>query len=166
MHTDVLVVGGGVSGLRAAIQASVEGAKVTLINKGSIGIGSETAYLDHLIELTVVGVSETKNDEKLYAKDLIDFGRNVNDENLVNTFVSNSNVEYQYIEALGVPMEKIDQTYPSHRAPRLIKGIGHFGQNLLSRLKNEAITKGVNIIENATLYDVKDEEDCRIAYIG
>ncbi|MFB4159694.1 FAD-binding protein [Geomicrobium sp. JSM 1781026] len=166
MQTDVLVVGGGVSGLRAAIQASVEGAKVTLINKGSIGTGSETAYLDHLIELTVVGVSENEEDKTLYAKDLIDFGRHINDEDLVNTFVTNSLAEYEYISSLGVPMEKIDHTYPSHRAPRLIKGIGHFGQNLLSRLKNEAISKGVNIIENATLYDVKEETSFRTAYVG
>ncbi|MGY4688510.1 FAD-binding protein [Salibacterium sp. K-3] len=165
MNIDVLVVGGGVSGLRSAIKASEEQSNVTLITKGKIGVGSETAYLDHLIELTVLAVSETKNDHQLFISDLLNFGQEINNKELVNTFVESSREEYQYLQSLGVPMENDSQTYPSHRAPRLKKGIGHFGENLLNILKNEAIKNGVNIIENAILYDVESTDSHKLGHV-
>lgn len=165
MNTDVLVVGGGVSGLRAAIKASEKGSNVTLVTKGKIGTGSETAYLDHLIELTVLAVSDSKKDNELFISDLLNFGRNMNDEKLVNTFVTNSNEEYQYVRSIGIEMEEDPRTYPSHRSPRLKKGIGHFGESLLSKMKNEAIINGVNIIENATLYEVENNEKIRRSHV-
>lgn len=165
MNTDILVVGGGVGGLRSAISASEEGASVTLVTKGIVGAGSETAYLDHLIELTVLAVSQNEQDNQLFEGDLLNYGHQINNNDLVKLLVEQSNKEYKYVTSIGVPMEKDSNTYPSHRSPRLVKGVGHFGQTLLSKLKNEAIKKGVNIIENATLYEVEQEGETKRAHI-
>ena len=43
MKTDVIVVGGGLAGILAVYGAQSEGAKVTLIDRGSIGIGTNSA---------------------------------------------------------------------------------------------------------------------------
>jgi len=37
IHTDVLVIGGGIAGIRAAIEAHDNGVHVSLVNKGAFG---------------------------------------------------------------------------------------------------------------------------------
>jgi succinate dehydrogenase/fumarate reductase flavoprotein subunit len=150
----VLVIGGGCAGLRAAISARQQGADVTVVTKGVIGQGSATAFLDHLIEFTVVGVSRDPQDQDLFVEDLLSFGHYVNDPHLVRLFVESTQSEFQYLQSLGIAFEPEGQMFPSHRSPRLIKGIDGFGEVLLQKLEQEALSIGVKIIENASMYHV------------
>lgn len=150
--TDVLVIGGGCAGLRAAIAARQEGVDVTLVTKGMIGHGSATSFLDHLIEFSVVGVSRNQDDEVSYARDLLNFGHEVNDPKLVRLFVKGTKDEFTYLQKLGVPFESEDLMFPSHRSPRLRKGVGEFGEILLKKLAEQALALGVRMIENASVY--------------
>lgn len=169
VNTDVLIIGGGCAGLRAAISAKQQGADVTVVTKGTIGQGSATAFLDHLIEFTVVGVSRDQQDQDLFVEDLLSFGHHVNDPHLVRLFVESTQSEFQYLQSLGIPFESEGQMLPSHRSPRLIKGIGGFGEILLQKLEQEALSIGVTIMENASMYHIDKESfphSCQVMVKG
>ena|GEM_PF-4809668 len=164
-ETDVLVVGGGVAGLRAALAARKEGVNVTLVSKGKIGSGSSTAYLDHLCEFTALGVSLSEGDRLNYEMDLTDFGRKVNDPDLVKYFVNHTQEELDLLKALELRFADEHQILPSHRSPRIVKALGDFGTEMLLRLKDEALKEGVEIFEHSSLYYVERENfpsACRI----
>ncbi|GAB7388021.1 fumarate reductase subunit A [Bacillaceae bacterium] len=156
--TDVLVIGGGCAGLRAAIAARQKGANVTIVTKGKIGQGSATSFLDHLIEFTVVGVSRDQEDEQLFIEDLLSFGHHVNNPELVAQFVKSTRSEFHYLQSLGIPFAEEGLMFPSHRSPRLFRGIGEFGELLLERLKREAESLGVTFIENACVYFIEHND--------
>jgi len=42
MQRDVIIVGGGLAGIMAAFSAQAEGAEVLLIDRGSIGVGTNS----------------------------------------------------------------------------------------------------------------------------
>ncbi len=164
-ETDVLVIGGGVAGLRAALAAKREGVKVTLVSKGNIGGGSSTAYLDHLCEFTALGVSASERDRLDYETDLMDFGREVNDPRLVKYFVEHTQEELEFLKTFNLKFDGEHQMLPSHRSPRIVKALGEFGTDMLLKLKDEALKEGVVIYEYSSLYDIEREtfpSTCRI----
>ena len=52
-HLDVLVIGGGGAGLRAAIEAAEAGAKVGIVSQSRVGYGSLTAMSGGATRATV-----------------------------------------------------------------------------------------------------------------
>lgn len=93
LKNDVLVIGSGGAGLRAAIAAASGGASVTLVSKGPLGRSGATiiAGADIMADggtLAELGYpdkpDDTPND---WARDILIEGFNLNDENLVHAYV-------------------------------------------------------------------------------
>ncbi|ALS24986.1 MULTISPECIES: FAD-dependent oxidoreductase [Paenibacillus] len=158
-ETDVLIVGGGSAGLRAALAARETGARVLVVNRGGKTYGGATSYLDKLIEVTGLAVALNKEDSDLYYKELYDFGMKVNSRELVRTFTDNSEKELRFLESIGVEFERQGNEYvwmqiPSHSRPRVVKGMSDFGTEILTRLVKACEEKGVQFLAHTGIYEI------------
>ena len=55
MQRDVIIVGGGLAGIMAAFSAQAEGAEVLLIDRGSIGVGTNSILAGGVGSQSVTG---------------------------------------------------------------------------------------------------------------
>ncbi|MEO2601658.1 FAD-binding protein, partial [Clostridium butyricum] len=102
---DVFVIGAGIAGVMAAIQASQKGASVIIASSANILSGS--SFYPGTWGLGLIG-PENKEDEKDLARTIKDVGCDVVDENLVQTFVSNIPKGIQLIKSMNIKLKEAD----------------------------------------------------------
>lgn len=152
METDVVVVGGGGSGLAAAIEARTSGAQVVLLEKNPLlggttacSIGSITATgTPHQARLGIVDTPEEHlRDWALFSKHV---GRPDN-EALCKVLTDNVPDTLRWLDAAGVeflgPLEE-----PPHRKPRMHNVLPN-SRAYIFHLERYARRVGVRIVVNA-----------------
>lgn len=100
ISTDVLVIGAGLTGLRAALAASQFGKKVLVLSKGprcSYGVMGFNA---------AVGKEDS---DKLYYEDILSSGKGLSNKKLAYILSKNSALELRYLESNGLNFEKTAQ---------------------------------------------------------
>lgn len=105
-NCDVLVIGTGGAGSRAALEARRQGADVILIAKGPMGRCELTA-------MTMPGFgallpSNPRDSSDNYMADTLDGGAYLNDANLVHTLAQGSAEAIDFLEKLGVRFDRQD----------------------------------------------------------
>ena len=98
---DVFVMGAGIAGIMAAIEASNNGQKVIISSSSNIFSGS--SFYPGTWGLGLIG-PEDRNDEEDLAKTIKEVGCNVVDEELVETFVKNINPSIDLLKEMGVKL--------------------------------------------------------------
>jgi succinate dehydrogenase / fumarate reductase, flavoprotein subunit len=98
---DVLIIGGGISGLRAAIAARQAGASVVLVSKvhplrtnsamNASGLNAPTGSDDSVAD---------------YIQDILAVGENLSDPQVVNTFAGAARDEIIWLDRMGVPFNR------------------------------------------------------------
>ena len=97
VKTDVLVIGGGGAGMRAALAARENGSEVLLVSKTPMGKSTCTYLSAGAFALAVEGMSkETHRELTLQA------GRGINDRELVEIFVEEAPERVRELERFGV----------------------------------------------------------------
>ena len=76
--TDVLVIGGGAAGTRAALEAAAEGADVILLSKGPISRSGVTPLAEGSIT-AALGARDPLDNPAAHAEDLLREGRSLAD---------------------------------------------------------------------------------------
>lgn len=142
LSTDVLIVGGGGAGLRAAVSAAEQNVDVILVNKGMITRSGITPTAEFGI-LGQVDICPGDSKEELY-NDIIRVGYQLSDQNLVNVYVRDIRKRILELESYGCPFRKnkdgkfFQYIVPGEKYPRnlSIKGGGY---SLLLALEKEAL---------------------------
>lgn len=153
IETDVLVVGGGGAGFRAAIAASEKGAKVVLLSKGPLARCGATpmAGADFTMDgrsLAEMGFDgDPKDSEELFFSDIVHQGYYLNNQKLVE----------QYLRAAPQQLKDLiewDVTiiYSEQRAI-LTSGI-----SIMDALLRRAKKLGVHLLEDVMLVDLVTQE--------
>jgi fumarate reductase (CoM/CoB) subunit A len=110
IQTDVLVVGGGAAGARAAIEAHQVGAKVTLVVKGELGVmgvrgagatGSGAPRYLHLFN-SMTKHSSIREEAESYYQRAIRAGLGIADRNLVRILVNGASGAKQSLDQWGL----------------------------------------------------------------
>lgn len=101
---DVFVMGAGIAGIMAAIEASNNGQKVIISSSSNIFSGS--SFYPGTWGLGLIG-PEDRNDEEDLAKTIKEVGCNVVDEELVETFVKNINPSINLLKEMGLSLKKL-----------------------------------------------------------
>lgn len=162
--TDVLVIGGGSAGLRAALAARAKGARVLVVNRGGSHSGGSTAYLDKLIEFTGLGVSVGSSESQLYYEELRSYGKEINSDQLLKVFSADDEEELKFLESIGVQFQREGNDYkwiklPSHTRPRVLRGMEDFGTEILKRMVKACQDAGVEFLTHTQVYRVvKDSQ--------
>lgn len=140
IETDVLVIGGGGAGARAAIEAHTKGASVILASKGPISRSGTTPQAWPSYEAPF-GFEDPRDNPEVHFHDTVREGRFLGDENLVWPLASEAGQRALDLQQYGVRFEEKDgrflqvhhpgQTYPRNL---VIKGGGY---GLISGLLRE-----------------------------
>ena len=112
-ETDVLIIGGGGAGLRAALEADRVGAKVKIVAKGDIGSSGCTAR--SVSELSAyscsLGHADPRDTPYHHFRDTIDQGRKCADERLVRILAQESPKRFLEIVEMGGTFKKNGARY-------------------------------------------------------
>ena len=150
---DLLVVGSGIAGLYAAIQAQERGASVLLVTKGGIEEAS-TRYAQGGIA-AAVGHDDTPAD---HLRDTIEAGAGLVDEAAARILVEGAAERIADLVRYGVQFDATDgavalTTEAAHSAPRILHARGdQTGLEIELSLSELARREGVTILEH-TLAD-------------
>lgn len=143
LSTDVLVIGSGGAGLRAAIEARRQGVNVLLISKSKTGLANCTT--------SAMGAFRVSQEEKGVARhfrETLEAGRFLNDPTLVRTLVTKAWSAVKELKKFGVELS-VEKGKASIIAERQPAGI------ILSKaLGSHALSSGVKVLEKAIAFDL------------
>jgi len=119
IKTDVLIIGGGGAGMRAAVAAASRGGEVLVANKGPVGRSGTTPMAMEAYQ----AVCHPGDTEETHFRDTVEGGRFLGDENLIATLVARAPERARDLESFGVrfkkkpdgsfdPMHHPGQTFP------------------------------------------------------
>jgi fumarate reductase (CoM/CoB) subunit A len=167
---DVLIIGGGGAGIRAAIAARAKGADVFIASKSRIGYGNNT-FISKGVFAAATGWRDSFDSPQVHIKDTIEGGRHINDKRLVRKVAEGSPKQIDFLEACGVKFSrkdgKIRVTHtPGHSYPRHVAGEHHTGRDLIIPLRNYAIKTGVRFGEGVFITRLFTSEDHIAAAAG
>ena len=97
---DVLVIGGGGSGLRAAVEARERGADVLVVSKSRVGYGNNT-YISKAA-FSATGWGDPQDGSHVHLKDTVIGGRFLNDQKLVALMAEQASSQVPFLEKCGV----------------------------------------------------------------
>ena len=113
MKTDVIVVGAGLAGIMAAYGAESEGARVVLIDRGSIGIGTNSAMANGVFSSPTSSYSVEE-----YVRDTLNMGRMINREPFVQLLAQEAPRAIQFLSSLGLTVTESQRIYYIIQSPR------------------------------------------------
>jgi len=151
LSCDVLVIGGGGAGLRAAIAAKLHSVDVLLVSKNKIGLNSNTYISKAVIAATGWGTPD--DDESVHIVDTVTGGRFINDQSMVAKVAQRIHSEIIFLKECGVQFDtqagkpRVIKT-PGHRHSRHVYGENWSGSDLVIPLKRRALQVGVRFAEH------------------
>jgi succinate dehydrogenase/fumarate reductase flavoprotein subunit len=160
INTDVLVIGGGGAGVRAALEAANLGADVTIALKGEIGAsGSSSAELTEVSGYNAYMELNPEDSRDSFIEDILIAGEGMCNKKLVRILVENADESVRDLERYGVNFEKKDGQYMVFKCcfSRFARALTLFRQGrqiieVLGRVVKE--NKKVQILERIFVADL------------
>jgi fumarate reductase (CoM/CoB) subunit A len=152
LQVDVLVVGGGLAALRAAIAARREGASVAVAIKGKLGRSGSSAMTSGGYAV-VLPELETGDSLATHYDDTVRGGAYVGDPKLIRILVEEGPARAREMEQMGSAFLKNEagqyEVSPSgdHSVPRAIVPEHHIGTDLTIPMAEHAAALGVQALE-------------------
>jgi succinate dehydrogenase/fumarate reductase flavoprotein subunit len=168
---DVLVIGGGGAGLRAAIEAREQGSDVLLVSKSRVGYGSNT-FLSKGNLAAAIGRPDLRDNPGIHYEDTLRGGRSINNPGLAAQVTNGICDEIRFLERCGVTFLKdsdgeisVKQT-PGHRYARRVSGATQRGRDFTFPLRNHALAVGVRFVENTFVTKLLEHEEDFAGAVG
>ena len=160
---DVLVIGAGGAGLRAAIEASAAGVKVGLICKSLLG-KAHTVMAEGGMAAAMGNVDDRDN-WKVHFADTMRGGQYVNNWRMAELHAKEAPARVQELEAWGAVFDrtkegKISQrNFGGHRYPRLAHVGDRTGLELIRTLQDHGIHHGITVHMEYTIVSLLKDGD-------
>lgn len=169
-ETDVLVVGGGLAGLRAALSARQAGAKVLIVGKRQIGrsgssVNTTGGYAAVMSDLNA------HDDEKLHFIDTVVGGGCVNDRRLVRALANDATARLKELLEMGAEFRSQNGQYhlsPSgdHTQSRVMTPKNMRGIDLTVPLREAVVAAGADFLENCAVLELLRDDDRIVGAVG
>jgi len=151
INTDVLVIGGGAAGLRAAITARKYGLNVALTSESPAGFRNNTAI--SRATFAAPGIRKESGDSpEAHLKDTITAGRFINDQRLVAILAPAVRQQVYDLIEFGVNFRRRNEELwtwraPGHSYPRNVAVEAFRGINISRPMRKYAASIGVQFLE-------------------
>ncbi len=170
INTDVLVVGGGAAGLRAAIAARKYGLNVVLTSESPAGFRNNTAISKATFAATGIW-KEPGDSPEVHLKDIIAAGRFINDQRLVATMTCAVKQQVYDLMEFGVNFRRRDGELlvgqaPGHTYRRHISAEAYRGINITRPMRQYAASIGIQFIEGILVTKLLRAEDTAVGVLG
>jgi succinate dehydrogenase / fumarate reductase flavoprotein subunit len=146
---DVLVVGAGGAGLRAAIEASAAGVKVGLICKSLLG-KAHTVMAEGGVAAALANVDD-RDSWKVHFADTMRGGQYVNNWRMAELHARESPDRVRELEAWGAVFDRttdgriLQRNFGGHRYPRLAHVGDRTGLELIRTLQDYGVHRGIDV---------------------
>ena len=152
--TDVLIIGSGIAGLRASLEASKYSNNVKIISKLPV-------MRSHSVSASggINSVSIPSDSIKSYLEDTIKGSDYLADQDAVSTLVNHANIEIKYLENIGVDFDKFDKAYSTNKLggaqfSRALNSSTQIGLSIMQGLYDEVKNNDIPILENWHVLDL------------
>lgn len=143
IYTDVLIVGSGGAGLRAALEARTLGVQVLIASKSPLGVNTCTIYSAGGFKAGLGGPTTLD-----FFKKALRWGRSINNQKLLKVFAEEGASRLLELEKLGVHViPRVGGCWVTGPPPM-------FGKGLTDPLKATALRTGVKVLERVMVTDL------------
>jgi succinate dehydrogenase / fumarate reductase flavoprotein subunit len=152
---DVLVVGAGGAGLRAAIAASAAGAKVGLVCKSLLG-KAHTVMAEGGVAAALANVDDRDN-WKVHFADTMRGGQYVNNYRMAELHAKEAPDRVRELEAWGALFDRtpdgriLQRNFGGHKYPRLAHVGDRTGLEMIRTLQDHSIHQGIDVHMECTI---------------
>jgi len=152
---DVLVIGAGGAGLRAAIEASSQGVKVGVVTKSLLG-KAHTVMAEGGIAAAMGNLDERDN-WKVHFADTLRGGQYVNHWRMAELHAKESPECVRELEAWGAVFDRtpdkriLQRNFGGHRYPRLVHVGDRTGLEMIRTLQDHGIHQGMEVHMECTI---------------
>jgi succinate dehydrogenase / fumarate reductase flavoprotein subunit len=163
---DVVVVGAGGAGLRAAIEASAAGVKVGLICKSLLG-KAHTVMAEGGIAAALANVDD-RDSWKVHFADTMRGGQYVNNWRMAELHAREAPDRVRELEAWGAVFDRtndgriLQRNFGGHRYPRLAHVGDRTGLEMIRTLQDHGVHRGIDVHMEFTVVSLLRADD-RIA---
>lgn len=160
---DVLVIGAGGAGLRAAIEASAAGVSVGLVCKSLLG-KAHTVMAEGGIAAALAHV-DARDNWKVHFADTMRGGQYVNNWRMAQLHAQEAPARVKELEAWGAVFDRtedgriLQRNFGGHKYPRLAHVGDRTGLELIRTLQDYGIHRGISVYMERTVFRLfKDGE--------
>ncbi|MGD0744813.1 MAG: fumarate reductase/succinate dehydrogenase flavoprotein subunit [Verrucomicrobiota bacterium] len=163
LEYDVLIIGAGGAGLRAAIEASAAGVKVGLVCKSLLG-KAHTVMAEGGMAAALADVDD-RDSWKVHFADTMRGGQYVNNWRMAELHAREAPDRVRELEAWGAVFDRtpdgkiLQRNFGGHRYPRLAHVGDRTGLELIRTLQDHGIHQGIDVqMEHTMVTLLKDGE--------
>lgn len=152
---DVIVVGAGGAGLRAAIEASAAGVKVALVCKSLLG-KAHTVMAEGGVAAALANVDE-RDDWRVHFADTMRGGQYLNNPRMAELHAKEAPDRVRELEAWGAVFDRtadgriLQRNFGGHRYPRLAHVGDRTGLEMIRTLQDHGIHQGMDVYMEYTI---------------
>jgi succinate dehydrogenase / fumarate reductase flavoprotein subunit len=152
---DVVVIGAGGAGLRAAIEASAMGCKVAVICKSLLG-KAHTVMAEGGVAAAMANVDERDN-WRVHFSDTMRGGQYVNNWRMAELHAKEAPDRVRELEAWGAAFDRtadgkiLQRNFGGHRYPRLAHVGDRTGLEMIRTLQDNGIHRGLDVFMEMTV---------------
>jgi succinate dehydrogenase / fumarate reductase flavoprotein subunit len=160
---DVLVIGAGGAGLRAAIEASAAGVSVGLICKSLLG-KAHTVMAEGGMAAALANVDDRDN-WKVHFSDTMRGGQYVNNWRMAELHAKEAPDRVRELEAWGAVFDRttdgkiLQRNFGGHKYPRLAHVGDRTGLEMIRTLQDHGIHQGIEVYMEVTVIDLLKDGD-------
>ncbi|HLY17607.1 MAG TPA: fumarate reductase/succinate dehydrogenase flavoprotein subunit [Bryobacteraceae bacterium] len=152
---DVLVIGAGGAGLRAAIEASARGANTGIVTKSLLG-KAHTVMAEGGIAAAMANVDDRDNWQVHFA-DTMRGGQYMNNWRMAEVHAKESPECVRELEAWGAVFDRthdgriLQRNFGGHKYPRLVHVGDRTGLEMIRTLQDEGVHRGIDVHMECTV---------------
>ena len=167
---DVLVIGAGGAGLRAAIEASAAGVRVGLVCKSLLG-KAHTVMAEGGIAAALANVDERDN-WKVHFADTMRGGQYVNSWRMAELHAKEAPDRVRELEAWGAVFDRtkdgriLQRNFGGHKYPRLAHVGDRTGLEMIRTLQDYGIHQGIDVYMEHTILSLLKDGDRMVGAFG
>lgn len=158
--TDIVIIGAGGAGLTAAIEATMEGAKVIVVEKNSF-MGGNTNYATGGMNAAGTKYQEAKgikDSPELFYQDTMKGGHDLNNPELLKTLTEQSADAIYWLEGLGADLSKVSRSGgQSADRTHTTKEGAPVGSHLMKVFEENVKKLGIDVRLNTKAIEIQSE---------
>ncbi|HEY9447369.1 MAG TPA: FAD-binding protein, partial [Burkholderiales bacterium] len=172
VECDVLVIGGGLAAIRAALTAHDAGAKTAMVLKGVLGRSGSSAIAGGGLA-AVLNVSDVPEDSIVrHMRDTLASGDYVNDPDLVRQLVTQAPSATRQLEQLGAEFVRKESgeievfLAPAHTCRRSVRVAGGGTARLMGPLADDVRHLPIVLHEKTAVLDIVQQDGRAVGAVG
>ena len=169
-HHDVLVIGSGGAGLRAAIEASAAGVSVGIVCRSLLG-KAHTVMAEGGIAAALANVDD-RDGWKVHFADTMRGGQYLNNWRMAELHAKESPARVKELEAWGAVFDRtsdgkiLQRNFGGHKYPRLAHVGDRTGLEMIRTLQDYGIHQGMDIYQEYTIMSLLKDGDRVVGAFG